>query len=58
MPWSCSCASGPESAALELDAAGADATQACNQASAACVERLGLYLGPSGDSIEPPDPLL
>lgn len=58
MPWLCSCASGPETAPLELGAAGADAARACNQASAACIERLGVYLGPSGEPMEPPDPLL
>jgi hypothetical protein len=56
MPWVCSCASGPETARLELGAAGADASQACNQASAAFLERPGLHLGPSVDLMEPPDP--
>lgn len=57
MPWWCSCASAQETAKLELGAAGADATQACNQAIAACLEQLGVQLGPATDPIQPPDPL-
>lgn len=55
-PWSCSCASGPDTARFELGAAGADASEACTQASASCVQRLGVHLGPAGDSMGPPDP--
>jgi hypothetical protein len=58
MPWLCSCASAQETARLELGAPGANASQACTQASAACLEHLGLQLGPSGDPIQPPDPFL
>jgi hypothetical protein len=58
MPWVCSFASGPKTGGLELGAAGANASQACNQASAALLQSPGLYLGPSGDLMEPPDPAL
>jgi hypothetical protein len=58
MPWLCSCAAERETARLELGAAGANATQACNQGSAACLEQLGLHIGPAHDPIEPPDPFL
>jgi hypothetical protein len=57
-PWFCSCASERETTRLELGAASANASQACTQASAACLERLGVYIGPSTGPIEPPDPFL
>jgi len=56
-PWWCSCASGPDTSRFQLGAAGANAAQACSQGSTACLERMGLHLGPSGDPMEPPDPL-
>jgi hypothetical protein len=56
-PWVCSCASELEIARLELGAVNANASQACTQASATCLQQLGVHLGPSHDSIEPPDPL-
>ena len=58
MPWFCSCASGPKTApGFELGAAGANGPQACTQASAACLERIGLHLGPYTDFTDLPDPL-
>lgn len=57
MPWWCSCASGQDTARIELGATSANATQACNQGATACLERMGLHLGPAGDPMEPPDPL-
>ncbi len=56
-PWFCSCASGPDTARFELGATGANANQACAQASAACLQEPGLYLGMSADPMSPPDPL-
>jgi hypothetical protein len=58
MPWSCSCASGEDTARFELGAPGANAAQACDQATAACLEQMGMHIGPSGDTVQPPDPLL
>lgn len=55
--WRCSCASGPDSALFELGAASSNAPQACSQASSACLEQMGLYLGPQGNLTSPPDPL-
>ena len=58
MPWLCSCASERETDRLELGAPTANASQACTQAFAACLERLGVHIGLSQDPIEPPDPFL
>jgi hypothetical protein len=57
MPWLCSCASERKTARLEVGAVGANATEACSQGSAACLEQLGIHVGPAQDLIEPPDPL-
>lgn len=45
-PWSCECGSNSGSANIDLGATGANATQACTQASTSCTERLGVHLGP------------
>jgi hypothetical protein len=58
MPWFCSCASGQDTTRFELGAADADAAQACDQGPAACLEQMGMHIGPSGDTVIPPDPLL
>jgi hypothetical protein len=58
MPWKCSCMSGPETTKFELGAPGASAEQACTQAPATCLDRLGVHLGPSMDLQPLPDPLL
>jgi len=57
-PWLCSCASQQETARVELGAGSASANdlQAFTQGAAACRERIGIRIGPSGDPIEPPDP--
>jgi hypothetical protein len=55
-PWWCSCASGSESSRLELGAPGVDASEACRQGAAACLE-LGLHLGPTRNLVTPEDPL-
>ncbi|MES1187999.1 MAG: hypothetical protein ABUL60_29550 [Myxococcales bacterium] len=57
MPWACSFASGPKTARLALGAANSNASQACKQASTAFLQNPGLYLGPAGDLVTPPDPL-
>jgi hypothetical protein len=57
MAWFCSCASGQDTTRFELGAAGADASEACSQASTACLERMDLHIGPSGDTVQPPEPL-
>jgi hypothetical protein len=57
MAWFCSCASGQDTTRFELGAAGADAYEACSQASTACLERMGLHIGPSGETVQPPEPL-
>jgi hypothetical protein len=56
MPWACSFSSGPTTARLALGAANANASQACKQASTAFLQSPGLYLGPAGDLMIPPDP--
>ena len=58
MPWSCSCASGQDTARFELGEPGADASEACSQGISACLEQMGLHIGPSGDTVQPPDPIL
>jgi hypothetical protein len=58
MPWSCSCASGADTARFELGVPGAGAFEACTQATAACLEQMGMHIGPAGDTVQPPDPLL
>lgn len=57
-PWVCSFASGRVTARLALGAPSANPGQACAQASAAFLKSPGLYLGPSGDQMVPPDPTL
>ena len=57
MPWWCTCASGADTARFQLGSAGATASQACSQATAGCLEHLGVHFGPSGDPVPPPDPL-
>jgi hypothetical protein len=57
-PWRCSCASGPSSARFSLAATDLTAWQACDQAPAACLEELPVFLGPHGSEVLlPPDPL-
>jgi hypothetical protein len=58
MPWACSCASASDTARIELGVPGADAFEACTQATAACVEQMGMHIGPAGYTIQPPDPFL
>jgi hypothetical protein len=59
MPWKCACGIGPDTTTFELGALGATAAQACTQAPAGCLERLGgVHLGPIMDPVPLPDPLL
>jgi hypothetical protein len=55
--WWCSCASGKQTARFALGVPEADASQACNQAPARCLEDLTVHLGPSDGGVDPPDPL-
>jgi hypothetical protein len=57
MPWFCSCASGQDTTRFELGAVDADATQACDQGSAACLERIDMHIGLYDDVVVAPDPL-
>jgi hypothetical protein len=56
--WRCSCASDQTTATFQLGAPDASASEACDQAPAACLEHMDLRLGPYGELLYPPDPLL
>lgn len=55
--WWCSCASDQATARFPLGLPEADASQACSQAAAQCLEHLTVHLGPYGEFVQPPDPL-